>query len=214
MSPLRIKTEGEQAELIPAGVHRAVCYLVADLGTQVTPFKDDAGNPKKQHQLVLGWECPDFRIDYKGKDCPRAMSRVYTASMWKSNLRKDLEGWRGAVFSDDEANQFDLNCLLGQACMLQIMHKTAKTGKVYANVAAVMPLIKGTEKPEVFNEPQYFSLTEDKPIPDNIPAWIADKIEKSAEYQMGLADGPPAEAEEPPVVDDEPPAVEDDDLPF
>src|SRR5215469_18096332 len=41
--------------LVPAGTHHAVCYCVADLGTQETTFG-------RKPQLLIGWEFP--RSDY------------------------------------------------------------------------------------------------------------------------------------------------------
>ena len=190
--------DDKQVEIVPAGMHLGVCYLCCDLGTQmVRKFQSTEMEPKRQ--VVIGWELPALRMDYKGEDKPRAISKIFTASMFKkANLRKYLECWRGEAMTDEEANQFDLKDILTKGAQIQVMHrKSEATGKEYANITAITPVMKGTEIPEPENLPQYFSLTEDVPIPDNVPNWIVEKIEASAEYKSGFADGPPDHTEPP-----------------
>ena len=204
--------EKKERELIPAGVHNAVCYLIADIGTQETEWQ---GEKKMKRQVVIGWEVPEFRIEINGKDLPRATSRLYTASLHeKANLRKDISGWRGKALSEEESSGFDLKVLLGQPAMIQFVHNESN-GKSYSNINAIMPC---KEKIEAENELQWFSLDEDGDIPENIPQWIVDKIEDSDERRsahgrehdssLDFPDDPSV-----PVTDDDKPE-EEDDLPF
>lgn len=120
----------------PSGSHVAACCDVEDLGIIKTEF---AGKPKSQHKVNLIWQVAETRDDGK----PYQVRKRYTLSLHeKASLRKDLESWRGRPFTDDELEGFDLESLLGVACMLSVVHN-AVAGKVYANVAAIMKLPKG-----------------------------------------------------------------------
>ena len=108
-----------------------------------------------------------------------SIGRSFTASMsGKANLRKFVESWRGAAFTDAQAADFDFKKLLGQRCLLNVTH-TEKDGKVYANVTTATPLPKGMQS----NEQQHnASLFLDLETPDAkafaaLPEWLRKKIE-------------------------------------
>lgn len=120
----------------PAGVHTAVCCDVVDMGLLEVTY---AGQTKKQHKVRLVWQIEELMDDGK----PFIVQKRYTLSLHeKSNLRLDLQSWRGRAFTDDELRGFDLEKLIGINCMLNVVH-TQKAGETYANVTAVMPLKKG-----------------------------------------------------------------------
>lgn len=132
-----------------AGTTQAVCCAVWDLGLQKTSYK---GEEKIQHKIMIAWEIAQLieapESEYNGK--PYMLKKKYTLSLGdKANLRKDLESWRGAPFAQNELNGgFDLEKLYGVNCLLGIKHEAAHddASKVYANVTAILPLQKGTEK--------------------------------------------------------------------
>lgn len=173
-----VKESGESnIPLVEEGVHQAICYALYDLGTHYSEKFD-----KWSHQCLIAWELPDIRFTNKdGDDVPRVVSKKYTLSLGeKSNLRKDLQSWRGKVFTADELLGFDLTSILGSNCMIQIIH-TSKDGKTYANIGSIIPCLKSvpTKVPE--NKLIKFSLDEDAPIPEGIPAWIKAIILDSKE---------------------------------
>jgi hypothetical protein len=119
----------------PAGVHTGVCCDVVDMGLLEVTY---AGQTKKQHKVRLVWQIEELMDDGK----PFIVQKRYTLSLHeKSNLRLDLQSWRGRAFTEDELRGFDLEKLIGVNCMLNIVH-TQKGGETYANVTAVMPLKK------------------------------------------------------------------------
>lgn len=122
----------------PEGVHQAIAVDVIDLGMKDNQFKPGT----KQHKIDIAWELAETRDDGK-----RFLAyKRYTLSISeKATLRKDLESWRGRPFTRDEEMQFDVESILGANCLLNIQH-SARDGKTYANVIAVMPLIKGMPK--------------------------------------------------------------------
>ncbi len=150
------KSENEgNFELIPAGTHKAVCYGVFDLGYQKTIW---SGKETIKPQVIISWEI-DEKIttdgEYKGKRF--VISNKYTLSLSeKANLRKHLESWFGGSFEKYEEKGFDIEKLVGKNCLINIVHNKKKNSdKIYANIAGVMALTKGTEQmiPENKNEP-------------------------------------------------------------
>jgi hypothetical protein len=147
------KSNGEKEfakiPLPEAGTKLAVCCAVWDLGLQKTTFN---GEDKIQHKIIIAWEIeekinqPDS--EYKGK--PYMLNKKYTLSLGeKANLRKDLDSWRGKPFTAEEIeNGFDVEKLYGINCLIGIKHEPDKRdpSKVYANVTAILPPVKGMEK--------------------------------------------------------------------
>lgn len=117
----------------PAGVHQAVCCDVVDLGIVETEWQ---GQRKSAHKVRLVWQLAEQMPDGR----PFTVSSRYTASLHeKARLRADLQSWRGKAFTEAELVKFDLERLLGVGCLVNIMH-TSRGGKVYADIAAIMPL--------------------------------------------------------------------------
>jgi hypothetical protein len=146
-------TEGD-FELPPAGTHLAVCYRVIDLGTQTGTY---LGQPKTQHKVLVSWELADELM----KDArPFTISQRYTWSMSeKATLRKHLESWRGAAFTESDfgPNGFNIKNIIGKGCLLTITH-AEKNGKNYANITSVGKLMKGMTAPPPRNEISYLWL--------------------------------------------------------
>lgn len=142
-----IAKEGTGAAFVPcpAGSQAAVCVDVIDLGmieNSLFPNKD--GSPKLQHKIEVVWESSELMDSGK----PFLVKKRYTLSLSeKANLRHDLESWRGKSFTDAERLGFDVEKLLGHACILNVIHKAGSKGGTFANVATVSPLMRGMEKP-------------------------------------------------------------------
>lgn len=164
----------------PEGIHKAVCYAVYDLGTHY----DDKWN-KYNRKIRIMWELPEERIDMdkdgESISMPRGISREYTLSLHKkSNLRADLESWRGKSFTKEELDGFDLKKLIGVNCMIQVFHND--TGE-YANVKTVVPLMKGMESTEPENPVRFFSFEDQTEVPEGTVEWVAKIIKESDEYR-------------------------------
>lgn len=168
----------------PEGTHRAVCYRVVDLGTQTSDWQ---GEKKHQHKVLISWELPDELMaegEHAGK--PFTIHKRYTLSGHEnSNMRKDLESWRGKKFQDSDfgPSGFQIQSVIGAPCMLQVLHNT-NNGNTYANVDSIMQLPKGMDKPEPINAGLYFSLDDfDQAIFDGLSNGVKKAIESSPEYQ-------------------------------
>lgn len=202
--------DGKNYDPVPADFHHAICYAVYDLGTQNNPVFN-----KEQQKVVIIWELPEERINIETddgpKNLPRAISKIYTASLHeKANLRRDLESWRNKEFTEQELAGFNLAKLLGVNATLQVTHKR-KDNKVYANVSNVLPLMKNMEKRQPENPVVYFDMDESMELPERTPQWIKDIIAKSKEWQEQF-DGNQSNPFDEPYADAPPP--DDDDIPF
>jgi hypothetical protein len=185
----------------PVGTHVARCIRLVDLGTQHGEYK---GQPTRRNQVLVTWELPDESIEVDGKEMPVTTSRFYTNSLGeKANLRRDLEGWRGKAFTDEELHQFDLMNILGKPCMLTIVG--GDNGKT--KVASVSGLPKRTECPPQVNKSVAFWLDEfDQATFDELSDGIKKIIEKSEEWAY-IQNGGSAPATTPSDFND-------DDIPF
>lgn len=168
---------GTDFKPVPAGTHIGICVLVADLGIQ------GGGKFKPSQKVYLRWELPNEVTEWTDRDGnkksgPMIIGREYTLSLSeKANLRADLESWRGRLFTEQELKGFDIVNVLGKACMLGVVHNE-KGGKVYANVASVMGVPKGTNLPSApHNKPTWYSPAEhDQAVYESLPEWIREKI--------------------------------------
>lgn len=143
------ETQFEKFPLPEAGTVQAVCCGVWDLGMQETTYN---GETKLKHKVVVAWELSELinapESEYNGK--PYMLSKTYTLSLYEnSNLKKDLESWRGKPFTAEEiTNGFNVENLYGVNCLIGVAHQAKKNdaSQVFANVTAILPPTKGMTK--------------------------------------------------------------------
>ena len=194
---------------IDAGTYVARCFSMVQIGTIEQEYM---GETKELNKVRITWELPTEKKVYKEgePEKPLTVSKEFTLSLHeKANLRKFLESWRGKGFTEEEAKKFNISKLLGVSCMLSVIHKNSKQGKVYADISSVTSLPKGLECPPQININFEFSFTpyeQDKF--DSLPDWLKDKIKTSKEYKM-MVDPNNNEIKTADMPDDN-----NDDLPF
>lgn len=176
----------------PDGGQRLVLVDIVDLGTVETTWK---GKKKKQQKTRLVFESEhEYEHEWDGKKSMRRfiVSERFTASLFESSrLRAFLNSWRGKKLTDEEAEDFNPEVLIGRAAYAQIVH--AEVGKdVFANIDAIMKMPKGMDALEPSG---HYVRVRDRKVSDGPDMLEAD-------------DGPPPDSG-PPVWPDE-----DDDLPF
>lgn len=186
-------------ETCPAGAFPAVCYSVVDLGTQEGKFG-------AKHEVRIYWEVHgDAGKMSDGR--PFSVNTRYNLSMYeKSNLRKDLEAWRGKPFENLE--EFEMANLIGAACYLNVVH-TVKGDDTYADVKSIMPLPGGMPKPPMENDALFLSLEAgeyDVNAYNRLSERMQETVAKSPEWQALQQPGPNATERQP--IDD------DADVPF
>lgn len=171
-------------EIVPNGTHVARCYSMIHLGTQEWEYQ---GEQKRSNKIRLTFEIPSEMRDFGGEEKPMVISKEYTLSLHeKSNLRKDLESWRGEAFTGTP--RFDLTDMLGGCCMITITHKTSNAGNKYSSVTGVSKLPNGWECPEQINPSFVFNFFDNfnQEWLEEQPQWVQEQIKKTDEYQSKL----------------------------
>lgn len=172
--------------LIPAGNHVAILYSIVALGTQEKMWE---GRTKYVPQAQFTWEIPGVTAEFEDNGVkvvkPRVIGNDYTLSAAENAaLRKMIESWRGAKFTDAEAVAFDFRVLLGRPCLINITHTVSKKdGKTYANIGSVTPMMQGIPVPALFNPITYLEFENwDWNVYGTLPRFIREKIERSPEF--------------------------------
>ena len=216
MSMIAKESTGVSIEKLENGVYTAVSSMIIDLGNQVSEKYQ-----KTQRKFMMIWTVLGEDVEINGQKLPRTISKEYGFSLGdKSNLRKDLQAWRGQPFTSDELQGFNILNVLNKACQLQII-KEEKNGNTYNNISSIMALPKGTTV-EGLEDTCHFDI-EDESSWNNwyrIPTWIQEKIKKAENYEgSGLnkfvenyEEFLKEQEKNKPVTDDE--LLTEDDLPF
>ena len=161
------------------GVYTALSSMLIDLGFQKSVLDNNV-----RRKFMMVWTIVGEFIEVNKEQLPRVMSKEYTLSLnEKSNLRKDLQAWRGQAFTEEELQGFNLITVMNKPCQLQIINEE-KNGKTYNNISAIMAMPKGMtveplQETTVFitNNPETWNNWE------KIPKWIKEKIKKSEGYE-------------------------------
>ena len=168
-----------------AGMYVARCVQMIQIGTVTEMIQ---GKEKTLHKVRFGFEFPTELKVFKeeNREQPFFLSKEYTLSMHeKATLRLHLETWRGKKFTEEESKSFDVTRLLKVPCMINVVHKVSdKTGKTFAEIGSISPLMKGMVCPEQINKTSLLCYDEfDYELFETLPDFLKDKIRKSAEYQ-------------------------------
>jgi hypothetical protein len=180
------KSEGEYKQVAP-GTYVARCISMIEIGTVREEFQ---GQIKSVQKVQIRWELPtELSIfDPEKGEQPFSVSKMYTLSMHeKSNLRKDLESWRGGGFSEEDARKFDITKLLSKPCILNIIHRPSKTnpGRTVTEISSIMPLMKGQVCPDQINPTRVLSYDNfNWELYESLSDYTKDKIKSSVEFQL------------------------------
>lgn len=174
------KSEGNTSiPKLENGVYTAISSMMIDLGGQKSLLDNNI-----RRKFMMVWNIVGEFVEVNKEQLPRVMSKEYTLSLnEKSNLRKDLQAWRGQAFTEDELQGFDILKIMNKPCQLQIINEE-KNGKTYNNISAIMAMPKGMTV-ELLDETTVF-ITNNAETWKNwekIPKWIQDKIKKSEGYE-------------------------------
>ena len=165
-----------------AGTYTAVMRAMIDLGTQSSTFEGEAKSARK---IMFKFEVTD--PDNRRQDgTAHTVSKRFTASLHeRAALRKFLEAWRGRPFTPEELKGFDLTKLLGQPCLLGIVHQE-REGKTFAGISSCMKLPRGMTAPQASEPLECWDMSGGVP-PDwtvfaALPKRLQETIEASAEF--------------------------------
>ena len=166
-------------EKLENGVYTAISSMIIDLGLQVSEKFD-----KTQRKMMILWNVLGEEVKINEEKLPRTMSKEYSFSLGeKSNLRKDLQAWRGKTFTQEELKGFNVLNVLNKACQLQIILEE-RNGKKYNNIASIMALPKGTQITPL-EKTSHFDMENPETWKNwgEIPQWIQSKIKKAQNYE-------------------------------
>jgi hypothetical protein len=180
------KKEGGDFEIAPAGNHIARVYRIINLGNVPYTYQgQEKRGPKIRVYFELCNEIVEYEKDGQKVTRPFSVSEEYTLSMHsKAILRKIVEGIVGNM-KDEEAWEFDIETILGKACLLNVVHNKSKDGqKEYANVAGTSPIPKGMgDAPAIVNAPAIVDvLTASLEQIDALPDFLKEKMRGSTEF--------------------------------
>ena len=179
-----IVAENTTATFTPpdAGTYTAVMRAMIDLGTQSSTYE---GEHKSARKIMLKFEITD--ADNRRSDgTAHTVSKRFTASLHeRAALRKFLEAWRGRPFTPEELKGFDLTKLLGQPCLLGIVHQE-REGKTFAGISSCMKLPKTMAAPPASEALEHWDMSGAVP-PDwtvfaALPKRLQEAIEASPEF--------------------------------
>jgi hypothetical protein len=175
-------TANSNYQLPPEGIWPARCVWIIDLGTQRTEFNGKSKNLKK---VRLYWELPEQTSVFdeeKGEE-PFFVSKDYTATIGeRSNLRHDIESWRGKGFTGSEAESFELATLLGKPCMINLIHEVSKKGRKYSKIIGLTPLPKGLHAPAQISPTLHYVIEDGfNDVFEKLPEYVQLKIQASLE---------------------------------
>lgn len=132
-----VKDSGADFTPAPEALHKVVCCDVVDGISRMTKWG-------QKDKIAIYWQTESINPETKK---PYLVRQEYTPSLdKKSNLRGDLESWRGKRFTEEELKGFNLENLIGCNGQMQVNHSATPDGKVYANPAALLPLPAGSER--------------------------------------------------------------------
>lgn len=175
MSMIAKENGGTSIPNLADGVYTAISSMLIDLGVQRNEKFD-----KDQRKFILIWNVVGETVKIGDLELPRTINKEYGFSLnEKSNLRKDLESWRGQAFTEEELRGFYLSNILNKGCQLQIINKESN-GKQYNNIAGIMALAKGMQV-EQLDETIVFDMEEQESWNNyhKVPGWIKEKIKKA-----------------------------------
>lgn len=184
---------GAQFENPPPGSHLARCYEIIDLGTQ---DKVDFKTQEKytQQEIRIGWELPMELMAglYKPELAGAPFSVWMTVKKSlnpKARLYKLISGWFGVNLSNEQAEDFDIQSLLGQPCMLSLIQN-----EEYINIASAGMIPRGTVMPDAWNPIRFFDMTPenfDQKVLESLPDGLKKKIMATPEYAILMGQNQP-----------------------
>ena len=209
------KSEGNTSiPKLENGVYTAISSMMIDIGAQKSVLDNNI-----RRKFIMVWNVVGEFIEVNKEKLPRVMSKEYTLSLnEKSNLRKDLQAWRGQAFTEEELQGFDILNVMNKPCQLQIINEE-KNGKTYNNISAIMAMPKGMTV-STLDEITIFIINNAETWQnwEKIPKWIQDKIKKSEDYENSdlkkYVDDYEKMTEKSNITETDEVIAPDDDLPF
>lgn len=157
-----------------------ICYKIIDLGR----MPNDHGEPN--HMVRIGFELPELTRKKDGQTFPKTVQRDYFANMGpKSGLRECVEGFMGKSMTDEQAQDFSLDRLLGKPGIGIIkLSKPNAEGKQYPQISATSKVMANTKVPVQWHPNILFNVREqDVAGYDLLEDWDKKQVDKSLDWE-------------------------------
>ena len=178
-------------DLIPEGAYPARIFQIIHIGTV------EGYQGKMQNKARITFELPTETkvFDLAKGEQPQAIAQEFTLSFnEKATLRSVINACdpKAIKTDDDGFVEFDIESLLGKACLITIKHMPKKDGTGnYAVISNYTVLPKGIECPPSVNEHKVLNYTAfDSEFFKILPKFLQEKIASSLEFKsmMGATD--------------------------
>lgn len=185
MIPPKSQNEDFEFKRIPQWQYPARLFSIVDIGTHTSVGKF---GEKRKRLVRLTFEFPtalETFVEERGPE-PFTVMCPFTYSMnGKSNLRKFIESMIGRQLSDDEADNFDLETLMGKTIFANVAD--VKSGdKTFSNIIVCMPLPDAIECPKPFFSPILYTVENHNELMyQKLSKKVQEKIASAEEMQIG-----------------------------
>jgi len=155
-----------------------------DMGTHEAEFQ---GEKKKSRKIRLSFELPKKRAEFDGVSKPMAIHKEICFSMFfKAKLRQFSEALLGKALSDKEADDLDVETLLGRGCLASVLHENGTDGIVRAKFKGIQTLMEGMDAPRPENNVVFYSVTQGiNEVFNDFPKWLKEKLVAAPEWESG-----------------------------
>lgn len=200
---------------VTPGTHIARCWRMVELGQQEKFYDGQSQGFKPMLHIAFEiYDEPRVYDEAKGEE-PAILGSKFTISLHeKSKLRKTLQSWRGADYTDAEIKSgVDFTKVVGAPCMVNVVNKDLD-GRKIGFIDSIVPVPKGVTIPDQHNASAIYEI--DQMLADykanghldnyQMPDFMKrDIIEGSKEFN-GASPGQPAAApQNAPATDQAPP---------
>lgn len=176
---MKLKNTGKPSRPpVNGGTYLAVCVYSIDIGEQLCKFENSTDY---KSQVVLGFELSGVTYDDNGVQKPYDLGKRYTSSKHpNSGIRKMVNAWNGRDMTDEEAEKFDTNDLVGRAALVNVVLK--ENG--YNDIQSVLQIPAGLPTPVATMPLIRFDMDPWNQVAfDALPEWAQNAIKKSTEWQ-------------------------------
>ncbi len=177
------ETNENKRTMVPEGTHVARCINYIDLGRADSEWE---GKITKKKRVVLTFEFPEHKAVFREEDGPQPLGRTitYTNTLKeKSNLKKDLQTWRGKAFTAQEILGFDLDNVLGHPCQALVLHEPKKDGTTRDKIKGLSKMPDSLQAPPPSCQPWKYEIETHPKNFDKVPAWCKEEILNSDTYK-------------------------------
>ena len=171
---------------VPAGQHIATCDGVYHLGWQPARIINGAESAPAQ-KIVLSFSIPGVITD-SGKPAKFYSQELTYSFDKKSKLHALLTAWLGEA----PKAGFDIESLVGRACILNLGKKTSAQGKERTELISVMPMIAGLPNPPPPESTVVYhnglGAAQRSMVYEKLPGFLQTKISQQLDEKTALAE--------------------------